>query len=227
MLILKRSSLVLTIIALAGGIAIADPPAPVAPEEEISLVPPLPATPAAVQRLIHAQPFVLEQGYEFEWRADRPVIKSGWLLVLQVDSALVFPRQVAEPVLYVGKTTAERINIGHQSGRVVAIVPSALGKDNEPELKLAESLMWFGNPGLPEQVDEGQVESSRVAATRHGIKPFDSESIALAREARALIQAENREALRNVAADLIATYSPQEAELIESIRAEAAAALPK
>ena len=222
MLNLKNTMWALMLIVGAAGLAVADPPAPVAPEEEISQVPPLPATPAPVRRLLHAQPFKLDKGYEFEWRADRPMVSSGWMLVLQVEPALVFPRQVAEPLLLVGKTTAERINVGHQSGRIVVIVPSPLDEQSNPELKLEEAMMWFGTPTLPEQVDAGQIEAERIAATNAGIRPFDARSIQTARQGRKMIVAGNREQLRNVAADLVELHSPQEFELIQSLRADAA-----
>ena len=84
--------------------------------------PEIPATPAGVDEVVYARAFTLEKGYKFEWRKDRPLLTEGTILILKVNPDLVYARQIAEPVLYVGDTTAERVNIGYGSGRVIAIV---------------------------------------------------------------------------------------------------------
>jgi hypothetical protein len=199
-------------------------PQAVNPAEEISDVPALPQTPAAVNELLVAQPFKLENGYAFEWHADRPLVRSGWLLVLKVNPALVFPRQTAEPILFVGDISAERVNIGHQSGRIVVIVPSEIDKHGEMKLDLSKAPMWFGTPGLPEQVDAERVEFERMLADRAQIKPASAAAIATAREkGGAMLNFSSREMLRKRAGVLIQEHSPQETELIESIMADAAA----
>ena len=68
----------------------------------VAAPPQLPATPAPVQDIVFAQPFTLDRGEVSNWRAERPEITSGYILVLKVDPDLVYPRQTAEPVLYVG-----------------------------------------------------------------------------------------------------------------------------
>src|SRR5262245_4270050 len=88
--------------------------------------PPLPVTPAGEVALLYARPFTVEVPFTHVWRAEQPVFSAGVVVVLSVDPDLVHPRQTAEPILFVGDQTAERVNFGHESGRVVAIVPSAL-----------------------------------------------------------------------------------------------------
>src|SRR5262245_27654193 len=99
----------LTLLGACAVMVTAQPPARPAPvaghADDVSQIPPIPATPAAVKNILYARQFKLEQGYEFEWRADHPKVTAGWLVVLEVDPDLVYPRNVAEPVLYVGKTT--------------------------------------------------------------------------------------------------------------------------
>ena len=197
-----------------------DPPAGVNPDE-IAQTLPLPQTPAAVQGLLYARPFTLKQGYEFEWRAERPVVKAGWLLVLDVAQALVFPRQTAEPVLYVGNTTAERVNLGHESGRIIVIVPSDLDDSGEVALDLRKAMMWFGAPGLPEQVDAARVDAEQKSATAARIAPFSADVIIAARaKDNDTLNADDRQSLRHAAAELIRAHSPQEALLAETILGE-------
>ncbi len=211
----------LALIALAVPAAIADPPVAVDPAEEQSQVPALPATPAAVEQVLLAQPFTLDQGYEFEWSAEHPVVSAGWLLVLQVNPDLVFPRQTAEPILYIGNTTTERINHGHQSGRVIAIVPSDVNETGELTLDLNKALMWFGAPGLPEQIDAAMVRAQLQIARNAGIVPLPEDQIAQARaKAPDSLRAADRTALRRAAAELIKVHSPAETELADIILAE-------
>ncbi len=52
-------------------------------------LPSLPAQPARVPvRLLQAQPFFLDEGWIHEWRAERPVVDAGYLLVIQTDPEL-------------------------------------------------------------------------------------------------------------------------------------------
>jgi len=172
--------------------------------------PQIPPTPAAIEELVYARPFSLEEGHSFDWRKERPVVRSGLLLVLKVNRDLVYPRQVAEPVLYVGDQTAERVNVGYRSGFVVAIVPG--------DVNLAEAPIWFGTPELPERVDESRIRSERVLAESVRIRPFGPEKVngALARGGNRLEVRDRAELLRYVA-PLIIKYSPAEKALAESL----------
>lgn len=219
----RATQLIIAAVLSAGSLAYAltAEPQKVDPAEEISDIPALPGTPAPVDGLLYARPFKLAEGYEYEWRAERPMVRAGWLVVLQVNPALVFPRQTAEPILYAHKTTAERINLGYQSGRVVAIIPSELDQDGNLALDLSKAMMWFGTPGLPEQVDAARIEHERILARRAKIAPLAQDAInAATAKGGAMLNANNRAALRAAAAELIKTHAPQEQELIDAILAE-------
>jgi hypothetical protein len=200
--------------ALATTVAIAAPPA-------------VPATPAAVQDIVYARPFTLVTGYTHYWRAEKPVVTSGYIVVLKVNPDLVYPRQQAEPVLYVGDQTAQRLNVGYRSGHVVAFVPGAL--EGEHKLDLTKAQMWFGTPELPERVDAARIAQEKALATSVGIKAFDAAKIEalLAKSGGVLAEASDAKLLDDVA-DLIDQYSPQEAEIAVAYRASAtgAAATP-
>src|SRR5262245_19930691 len=101
-----------------------------------------PARTSPVRGLVLARPFTLAETYVDSWRLEQPSVRSGWLLVLEVDPRYVEPHQAAMPVLLVGDETAECVNFGFDSGKVIAIVPS---------LDLAASPVWFGAPELPER----------------------------------------------------------------------------
>ncbi len=172
--------------------------------------PPIPKTPAAVRDVISAQPFSLERGYEHEWRKEQPTVTHGWIVVLDVDKDLVFPRQVAEPVLYVGRQTAQRVNVGQDSGKVIAIVPG--------DVDLKKDLFWFGAPTLPESVDAAMIAAELRKAEQAGIKPMSAEKIkALEKDAKPQRFAD-REALLRHAADLIERHSPTEISVIAGLR---------
>ncbi len=174
-------------------------------------VPAIPATPAAVDDLIYARSFTLAEGYKFEWRKDQPMVKEGTILVLKVNPDLVYARQVAEPVLYVGDTTAERINVGYGSGRVIAIVPG--------KVDLAKTPIWFGTPELPERVDAAMIKSERATAEKAGIKPFGKKTIAAAQKngGKARLGIPDRYELHRALAPLVLEYSSDETELAESM----------
>ena len=71
-------------------------------------------TPSAVIDVVHVQPFSLRKGYIHFWREEKPLVTTGTLAVFKVDPGLVYPRNAAEPVLYVGNQTAERLNFGNE-----------------------------------------------------------------------------------------------------------------
>lgn len=185
-------------------------------------LPPVPATPAAVDGLVYARPFTLAQNYEYEWSKEKSQVTEGYLVVLKVAPGLVYPRQAAEPVLYVGPHPAERINAGHSSGHVVAVVPGTVEK-----LDLAKALMWFGTPELPERVDLKKAKEERTNALRAGIKLFDEAEVAaaLARGGDQLA-VEDRYELLWEAAELIKQYAPDESDLVESLRIPRVEAAP-
>ncbi len=174
--------------------------------------PAVPATPAAVDNIVFARRFTLKTGYTFEWAKNGSVVTEGTILVLKVNPALVYPRQELEPVLYVGNQTAERVNAGHKSGHVIAIVP---GKAD-----LKKSPIWFGTPELPERVDANTVKTERALARNAKIVPFKKAQIdAATTRGKETMKAADRDELRRRLAALIKQYSPVEKELIEVLEA--------
>jgi hypothetical protein len=166
-------------------------------------------TPAPVADVVHISPFTLEEGYRHDWSEERPFIKSGTLVVFQVNPDYVYPRNAAEPVLYAGNQTAQRLNQGNESGFVIAIIPG--------EIDLAREPVWFGSPELPERVNAETIEMERAQAEKAGIRPFDAEKIeSVTREG--LGASDLAALLREPVAELLLKYSPQEKALAETWR---------
>lgn len=192
--------------ALAAAVVVAAPPQ-------------TPATPAAVQDIVFAQPFTLDQGEVSTWRAERPVVDSGYIIVLKVNPDLVYPRQSAEPVLYVGDTTAQRMNVGYRSGYVVAVVGAEI--TGEQAMDLSKVKIWFGTPELPERVDANRIAQESALADAAGIKAFSAEKISnLLAQNETLSERTMAGILDDVAAQ-IRRFSPQEEELAVSLDASA------
>jgi hypothetical protein len=156
-----------------------------------------PEEPVSVEDILYARPFALEQGYASAWQKERPVVTSGFIVVLRVDPALVMPRAARQPVLYAGRHTVEPITSGYPSGILAAIVPGPVD--------LRNAGIWFGEPGLPEAVDAAAIRANVARAEETGIRPLPSDRVehalslggetlsvpdraALLRQARALVR---------------------------------------
>ena len=142
-------------------------------------------------------------------RADQPLVNSGWLLVLSGDPALFVPRQVKEPVLYVGAQTAQRVNFPQESGKLVVIVPG--------DFRLEDAPIFFGAEALPEELRQSQIDAEFEAARAAGARPPTAAAIEKAMSAPWQKFASDYE-LRQRAIDLVAQYSPQEKALIDGAR---------
>lgn len=194
----------------------ADDEPQVAPEKEqitkAEKPPKIPPTPAAVADLIYTRTFTLEKGFKFFWSKEKPNVTTGMVLVLKVDKALVYPRAVATPILYVGDQTAHRVNDGHKSGYVIAVVPG--------EIDLTKQPIWFGAPDVPWKVNAKKIESERALADKADIKPFSEEKVKAARDkgGERVTLADHSALLREVVAPLIEEYSPQEKNLADDFR---------
>lgn len=169
---------------------------------------PLQAPPAQL-RLVHAEQFQVAQPYQHLYRADRPQVGSGWLLVLEGQAKLLEPKQNLEPVLYVGAQTAERINAG-TSGRQVVLVPGDFRLDSAP--------IFLGPEALPEALDQAKINATLAAAVASGaVAPTAAEIQS------AVVAGTNRYAtdfeLRLRAMDLVEIHSPSETGLISGWRA--------
>lgn len=165
--------------------------------------------------LVSVTPFVLEQPMVHAWCAEQTVYDAGLLVVLSVEErALLERRQVAEPVLYVGALPAERINDGHLSGRVLAIVPSARDGGGRPAL-LGQPLQAFlGQPALPEAVDAVEAARQVDRATAAGLKPQD-----FGRGDEAVLTFPDHGELLAFAATLLAAHAPDEVDLARGLLA--------
>lgn len=181
-------------------------------------LPPVPTTPAAVTDLVLAQPFTLAKGYKYNWSKDRPIVTSGFLVVLKVKPELVFPRNSAEPVLYAGNQTVQRLNHGHKSGHVIAIIPGKIDLTKVP--------IWFGRPELPERVSTKTIRFERALADKAKIQPFAAKKIQRVSQERLKVS-DLSSLLRDHAAKLVLEFSPQEKELAETWRLPVARAKPK
>ncbi len=183
----------------------------------VAAPPQTPATPAAVQDIVFAQPFTLETGEVSTWRADKPMVTSGYILVLKVNPDLVYPRQTAEPVLYVGDTTAERMNVGYQSGYVVAVVGADI--TGNAAMDLSKVKIWFGTPELPERVDATRIAQESALADAAGIKAFSADKIAGLLAQNQTLSEQSKAGILDDVASLIRRFSPQEESLAVSLDA--------
>jgi hypothetical protein len=176
-------------------------------------------TPASVKGILLARRFTLQTPYTNTWSRERGKVSRGTFVVLEVDPAYVDPRDVAlNPVLYAGDATVIRLNHGSGSGRVIGIIPG--------DVDLATTPIWFGSPELPERVTQDVVRVERARAEKAGLRPFPATRIASV-ERPAVAAADLAALLRDVAAQLVYEYSPQEKRLADTWRLPEAKATPK
>jgi hypothetical protein len=176
------------------------------------------ATPVGGIEVLYAQPFTTNVPWTHVWRAEQPQVQAGYVLVLAVDPELVHPRQSAEPILYVGDQTAERVNLGNESGHVVAIVPAPVNGSGGVALDLAHTPIFFGAPGLPEQVTSAKAKAELDAAVQRGIAAPTAQ--ALAAVSQPAVQFSDEWELHAFCSDLIQTWSPQETDLVAQLRVQ-------
>jgi hypothetical protein len=194
---LKRNILIASCTALFGGMYVS-----------ADGLPAVPTTPAAVNDVLFVKHFTVKEGYFHFWRKDQPVVHEGTLLVLSVDPDLVYPRNVAEPVLFVGNQTAERFNHGATSGMVVAIVPGHVDLQATP--------VWFGTPQLPDQVTSEIIKSERTLADNAGIQPLNITKISAAEKIGGTpLALGNLADLKVEAAKLVIKYAPEDRSFVE------------
>lgn len=206
---LTKVLVVLVLLAAGGGLAVTAfvPPA----QHESPPAPP--ERPLAVAGLVSAQRFTLAQPYESSWRAERPQVRSGWLVVIAADPKDCVPRNEMESVLQWGAQTLERINSGMDSGRIVAVLADdALAGETPFELGLQPC--FFGPAGLPERMEASELRARLALARADGLVPFSAREIAaaLARGGPAL-SLSDRDELQLLGAQLILAHSPTEGDL--------------
>ena len=170
--------------------------------------PPVPVTPAAVDSILYARPFSLSEGFTYDWRKERPTVTNGYLVVLAVDPALVYPRQSAQPVLYVDDQPAMVLNVGYPSGRVVVLIPGTS----------APTSAWFGTPALPETVDSAAIESETALAAANGIGSVGgADADAALSRGGAALRTTDLNALLQHAATLVSAFAAGEVEQAKAL----------
>jgi hypothetical protein len=179
--------------------------------------PPLPVTPVGGLDVLYARPFTVDVPFTHTWRAEQTQYSGGIVAVLAVDPDLVVARQTAEPILYVGSQTAERVNLGDESGRLVVIVPAPLDAAGNVQLDLAAAPIFFGAPGLPEQVDAAKIQVELEAALARGLVAPPRAAVASVMQPQ--VRFSDDWELRVWSSDLIEAWSPQEVDLVAGLRA--------
>lgn len=168
----------------------------------------LAALPVRQLELVHAEPFRVEQPFHHVWRGDQPLVDRGWLLVLAGDPAQMVPRQTLEPVLCVGAQTADRVNTGQGSGKLVVIVPGDFWLEDAP--------IFYGGEALPEEVRQPWIDRELANARAAGaVAPTAELAAQVAGPARTF---PTDYQLRLRAIDLVEQYSPGEKDLIAGWR---------
>jgi len=190
---------------LAAPASLAQQPPPVV--EQASL--PLP-----VDKLVAARAFVLDEPRPYDWMKGHAPIRSGVLLAVDADPALCLPRQVAEPVIYVGAVPAERLAADWGSGRLLLLVPG------EPDL--AALPLHFGAPALPERIDADHGQAALTAAWDAGLQPFTPDRVAAALGVGGdPLQLTDSRSLDHAIASFIDAWAPEERQRAEGLRAPA------
>jgi hypothetical protein len=168
----------------------------------------VPVTTADIE-LLAAVPFALDEPFVHEWRAEKPLVASGYLLQLRVDPELSRPRQTYEPVLYVGAQTAERclpepaLALADQ-GILVVLVPAPLDGEGRVALDLDTAPVWFGSLELPERVDAARITAELAAARARGVGPAQRHPRAEVRTAAAdVVRVRTRMELEAYVLDLL------------------------
>lgn len=181
---------------------------------------PVPADPSrATLEILHAQAFRLDEPYVHEWRAEKPAVTAGIVLVLRTDPELARPRQTYEPVLYVGSQTAERINAPENGANLIVLVPAEMDAHGAVALDLAATPIWFGTPELPERVGAATIARELALALASGAGPAAMSGRMKARPVSAeMIHVRDRSELELVLADLIELFSPEERDLAAGLR---------
>ncbi len=195
--------LIFTALAAAGAVAL-----------RTGQAPPPDRSADPVRELVSAAPFTLERPATHWWRAEQPRYDAGWIVVLSVDPRFVEPHQVAEPVLYAGAETVERVNHGHEAGRVVGVIPSPRGADGMPSLDLASVVFFFGPDDLPETITADAAAAQFERVRRAGGTPFSASEVAAAlQRGGGPLRLAEREELDERAALLVLEHSPAEQDL--------------
>jgi hypothetical protein len=193
---------------LAAGLLLA----PAAQAQEAPFAVDAAALPRPADGVLALRAFTLDEPRPYPWMKGHAPLTRGLLIALEVDPALAVPRQVDEPVIYVGDVPAERLNVGWPSGRLLLLVPG------EPDLGSVP--VFFGPPELPERIDLEHAAADLAQARAVGLAPFADARIraALVAGGEPLVLRDSR-ALDHAIADWIDAWAPDEADRAEGLRA--------
>ncbi|MCP3982041.1 MAG: hypothetical protein GY716_22275 [bacterium] len=170
-------------------------------------LPRVPELPAAIERLVWARPFVVEDGYR-PGADGRSLFSHGTFAVVRVDSALLLPVQSNQAKLFSSAGPAHRMNLGYPGTHLVLLIPGAV----DP----ASTRLWLD---AVERLDAAGVLASRRRAQRRGLGGVAEAEVrsALAAGGEPLVVEDTAELLKRVAS-LVERYSPHEKRLIRSLR---------
>lgn len=164
---------------------------------------------SGVLDVVFISPVFVGDAFLHNWREEKQLYESATLAVFKVNPKLVYPRNAAEPVLYVGNQTAQRLNQGDKSGYVIALIPGDVDLSREP--------VWFGSAELPERVNKETIAKERERAEAARFQPFDPEHVA--KVSTKPLKAQNlRDLLREPISELVMKFSPEEKHLAEAWR---------
>lgn len=186
----------------------------------------LTGTPAGDVELLEVVPFAVDEPFVHEWRAEKPPVTAGMLLVLRADAELVRTRQTYEPVLFVGSQTAERCNAplvdGEPAGPdgkaiLIALVPAPLTEAGRVALDLDRTPIWFGGLELPERVDAARIAGERRRAAAANVRParLGARVVPGAEPVRVH---DRLELEATYLADLLERWTPEESDRIAMLR---------
>lgn len=193
------------------------PPSKAPPQ--VQGMPSVPATPAMVTEVLEAIPFELANSYVHNMRKDVVTVTRGHVLVIRAPKAFLIPRQLADSVLLVGAQTAERCNVGYESGVLVVVVPQTSEVGSDGVTRVADPLrsrIYFASPELPERVDAAWIAAEAAKADAAKLPATCAVNARALNGARTF---DDRDALGLLIADLIARYAPDELERAEALRA--------
>lgn len=162
-----------------------------------------------VKDILFAKPFRLEQGYHYDWREERPFVREGLIVVLKVDPRLVEPRNAAQPILFADDQIVQRLNHGNESGHSIVIIPG--------RVDLSEIRLWFASPSLFNQISTNTINYQKIIAKNDSLKPFNKQKINSISH-RNVSVANLYVLLRDIAADLVIQYSPEDRHLASDWR---------
>jgi len=163
--------------------------------------------------LLFAQPFHLDQAYQYAWLKDGPMVSEGWLIAVSTDAKVAAVTDTHDELLFAGATPIERLNEASESGVVIGIVPSTVDLSSTP-------IFWAKPEILPEALTAADVQATFEAAVSAGVVAQRSDVVQRAQQTNdGPVYMQTEGLLYRYAADVIERYSPEEADLISGLRA--------